>query len=84
MTHWGRLPESRTEATHPNRFDIGKHLAPACLFLECTDNPYELGRDLAIIKPPRRRAAAKDFDYAWAASGKDGTGEREPIGELDR
>ena len=23
-----------------------------------------LGRDLAIIKPPRRRAAAKDFDYA--------------------
>ena len=38
----------------------------------------------ATIKPPTIATAAKDFDYAWAASGKDGTGEREPIGELDR
>ena len=45
---------------------------------------FGLGLLPAIIKPPRIARAAKDYDYAWAASGEDGTGEREPIGELDR
>ena len=30
-----------------------------------------------IIKPLTIATAAKDFDYAWAASGEDGTDERE-------
>ena len=32
----------------------------------------------AIIKPRTIATAAKDCNYAWAASGEDGTGEREP------
>ena len=38
MTHWGRLPESSTEATPPDRFNEGKNLAPACLIVGGTDN----------------------------------------------
>jgi len=38
----------------------------------------------AITKPPTIITAAKDFNHAWAGQDKDGTGEREPIGELDR
>jgi hypothetical protein len=37
MAHWGRLPESRLEATRPDGTDEGKHRAPACLIVDGTD-----------------------------------------------
>ena len=38
MAHWGWLIESRLEATQPDRSNEGKHLAPACLIVDGTDN----------------------------------------------
>ena len=38
VTQWGRLPESRLEATRPDGSDEGKHLARNCLFVECADS----------------------------------------------
>ena len=38
MAHWGRPPESRLEATQPDGSNEGKHLAPACLIADGTDN----------------------------------------------
>ena len=37
MAHWGRLPESRLEATQPDGSSKGKHLAPACVPADGTD-----------------------------------------------
>jgi hypothetical protein len=38
MTHWGRLLESRLDATRPDGSSKGEHLAPACLIVDGTDN----------------------------------------------
>ena len=37
MAHWGRLPESKEEATLQDGSNKGKHLAPACLIVDGTD-----------------------------------------------
>ena len=55
MAHWGRLPESRLEATQPDASgsDEGKHLAPACLIVDGTDNSI-------WTRPPTRKDVAAD------------------------
>ena len=50
MAHWGWLIESRLEATQPDRSNEGKHLAPACLIVDGTDN-------LLCSRPPQRKHA---------------------------
>ena len=54
MTHWGRLPESRTEVTRPDRFDIGKHLASACLIVDGVEHCL-CTRPRSLERSPRPR-----------------------------
>ena len=59
MAHWGRLPESRLEATRPDGTDEGKHLAPACLIVHVD------GTDKLIwTRPPPRKSEAAEVEGA--------------------
>ena len=53
MAHWGRLPESRLEATRPDGSNKGEHFAPACLIVNGTDTSI-------WTRPPTRKDVTAD------------------------